>query len=272
MFLPPIEPRTGGMHECPCFSAIRLFYLLVGTPASKLNQTNMKTNLRLVLSSFTLLLTGFYLVGCASDQLQGYQGRPFHDSVYQGGPQKIPGRVQCAYYDLGGEGIAYHDSDAVNHGSGGLNPADGSYLNEFRMKEGVDTSYTKFHDAIDNNPYDLVQPLEGQLYVGWTEPGEWFNMTVDVQQAGVYSFDLLYTSNRGGTISLDRNGKPLVSSINVISTRNDQDPIAWRQWHHWNIMTNLAEVDLPRGLSILTLHVVTEGNMNLAYLDFKLKN
>jgi hypothetical protein len=28
-----------------------------------------------------------------------------------------------------------------NHGSGELNPADGSYLNEFRIHEGVDTSY-----------------------------------------------------------------------------------------------------------------------------------
>ncbi len=34
------------------------------------------------------------------------------------------------------------------------------------MNEGVDTSYTKFHDAIDNNPYNLVHRLRGQLYVG----------------------------------------------------------------------------------------------------------
>ena len=52
------------------------------------------------------------------------------------------------------------------------------------MDEGVDISYTKFHDQIDNSPYDLVQPLENQLYVGWTEPGEWFNLTVEVAQAG----------------------------------------------------------------------------------------
>jgi len=30
------------------------------------------------------------------------------------------------------------------HGSEELNPADGTYLNEFRVQEGVDTSYTKF--------------------------------------------------------------------------------------------------------------------------------
>jgi hypothetical protein len=214
---------------------------------------------------------GLYFCGCASLGLTNDQGKSFHDSVYHGGPQKIPGRVQCAYYDFGGEGVAYHDSDAVNNGSGKLNPADGTYLNEFRMTEGVDISYTKFHDAIDNNPYNLVPPPEGQLYVGWTVPGEWFNLTVEVEHAGIYTMDLLYTSNRGGTISLDRNGKPLTKPISILSTRNDREPVAWRQWHHWNVMTNIAEVKLPKGVSVLTLHIVTEGNMNLAYLDFKPK-
>ncbi len=231
----------------------------------------MKTKLLSLLPACFILAAGFYLGGCASAAWKGYQGKPFQDTVYHGGPQRIPGRVCCAYYDFGGEGVTYHDTDAKNNGSGGLNPADGTYLNGFRMSEGVDTSYTKFHDQIDNNPFDLVQPPEGQLYVGWTAPGEWFNMTVAVQHAGLYTIDLLYTSNRGGSISLDRNGKPLVSAINIISTRNDHDPLDWRQWHHWNVMTNMAEVALPKGLSVLTLHIVTEGNMNLAYLDFKPK-
>ena len=226
--------------------------------------------------SSTLIFTiaAFGIFGCATNHSKDYSGRPFHDSRYPGGPQKIPGRVQCAYYDFGGEGVAYHAFDAVNNGSGKLNPADGSYLNEFRMNEPVGTSYTKFHRTtlIDDNPYDLVVPPENQLYVGWTKPGEWFNMTVAVEQAGHYTIDLLYTSNRGGTVSLDRNGKPLMPSVNIISTATDKDPVAWRQWHHWNIMTNLAEVDLPKGVCVLTFHIVTEGNMNLAYLDFERKH
>src|SRR5580658_6306075 len=111
----------------------------------------MKTELRLILPLWLVLTGGFYFGGCASDGWKDYQGTSFQDSMYHGGPQKIPGRVQCAYYDLGGEGVAYHDTDAKNSGSGGLNPANGTYLNEFRMKEGVDTSYTKFHSEIDNN-------------------------------------------------------------------------------------------------------------------------
>ena len=232
----------------------------------------MKTMVQLILTACVIVAGGLLLGGCATTEGKGYQGRPYQDSVYPGGPQKIPGRVQCAYYDHGGEGVAYHDTDAVNNGSGVLNAANGTYLNEFRMEEGVDTSYTKFHDEIDNSPYDLVQPPEGQLYVGWTAPGEWFNLTVAVDHAGVYAMDLLYTSNRGGTISLDSNGRPLVAAINLISTRTDKDPLAWRQWHHWNVLTNVAEVKLPKGVSVLTVHIVTEGNMNLAYLDFKPKN
>ncbi len=221
---------------------------------------------------FSTLLAVFAATAAATsqtDQLETYKGTPYQDTRYQGGPQKIPGRVECAYYDRGGEGVAYHDADAKNNGSGALNPPDGTYLNQFRMDEGVDTSYTKFHDQIDNSPYDLVPPPENQLYVGWTEPGEWFNITVQVAHAGVYEADLLYTSNRGGTISMDVNGKDATGPLTIASTFNASDPIAWRQWHHWNIMPGLVRLRLPAGKSVLTVHIRTAGNMNLAYLDFK---
>jgi hypothetical protein len=223
------------------------------------------TGFRLGLCQSLLLLGGLCLAAAASNKTFSYRGEPFHDSAYHGGPQTVPGRVQCAYYDLGGEGIAYHDTDAKNNGSGSLNPADGSYLNQFRMDEGVDTSYTKFHDQIDNNPYNLVLPPEGQLYVGWTEPGEWFNMTVEVARTG------LYTSSGGGEISFDLNGKKLTGPVNILPTYNVADPIAWRQMHHWGLMNNLVQVKLKKGAQVLTLHVLTNGHMNFAYLDFKPK-
>jgi hypothetical protein len=206
--------------------------------------------------------------------VQHYTGKPFQDSHYTTVPQRIPGRVDCAAYDVGGEGVAYHDSDAVNHGSGELNPADGTYLNEFRIHEGVDISYTKFptaagKDAIDNSPYNLVEPAKDQLYVGWTVPGEWFNITVDVAKAGKYSGDLFYTSNRGGSISLDVNGRDATGGVTIPTTYNDVEPIAWRQWHHWNILRNAVTLDLPAGRSVLTVHILTNGNMNFMYFDFR---
>jgi len=203
--------------------------------------------------------------------LDHYKGTPFEDSRYHGGAQQIPGKVLCAYYDRGGEGVAYHDSDAANHGSGALNPADGSYLNEFRMGEGVDISYTKFgrDPKIDDTEYDKVQPSPNLLYVGWTEPGEWFNITVDVKKAGWYAADLLYTSNRGGSISLDANGMAAAGPLAIASTYDAADPVAWRQWHHWNLARRIAKVQLARGRNVLTVHILTEGQMNLAYFEFE---
>ena len=201
-----------------------------------------------------------------------YKGSPYRDNRYPGGAQRIPGRVMCAYYDLGGEGIAYHDTDPKNHGSGELNPADGSYLNEFRLHEGVDTSYTKFQrtpDSIDDNPFNRVVPPADLIYVGWTEPGEWFNITVDVAPAGTYAADFLYTSNRGGTISLDVNGKDATGPLEIASTNDPADKLPWRQWHHWNLASQLFKLPLDKGKNVLTVHILTRGNMNLAYFDFK---
>ena len=232
------------------------------------------TNVKLATLPLALIVVTAPLA-TAQNFLTTYKGAPYTDAHHPIGAQPIPGIVQCAYYDAGGEGVAYHDTDAVNHGSGELNPANGTYLNEFRMHEGVDTSYTKFHSPdipIDNNPYDLVTPPPDQLYVGWTVPGEWFNLTVTVAHAGRYTADLLYTSNRGGTISVDVNGVPSATPINIPSTANPAEPVAWRQWHHWNLLTNATTLNLPAGRNVLTVHILTEGQMNLATLNFKPAN
>jgi hypothetical protein len=204
--------------------------------------------------------------------LSQYKGMPYRDSRYQDGPQKVPGRVLCAYYDLGGEGVAYHDTNPKNHGSGELNPADGAYLNEFRIHEGVATSYTKFDrkpDPFDDNPFDKTVPPRDLPYVGWTEPGEWFNITVDAARAGTFAADFLYTSNSGGTISIDVNGKEATGPLQVPTTYDSADPVTWRQWHHWNLAPTFFKIRLSKGRNVLTVHILTGGNMNLAYFDFK---
>jgi hypothetical protein len=225
------------------------------------------------LPSFVLAVLFSASASAASktDYLTHYKGTPYHDSRYNGGAQQIPGTILCAYYDLGGEGVAYHDSDARNNGSGALNPADGTYLHEFRMAEGVDTSFTKFNldPQIDDNPFEAVKPPANLLYVGWTEPGEWFNVTVEVADAGEYSADLLYTSNRGGTISFDVNGEPMAGPLTIATTFNAADPIAWRQWHHWNLAPAIGRFKLSAGKNVMTIHIVTSGQMNLATLNFE---
>ncbi|MCO5947590.1 carbohydrate-binding protein [Mucilaginibacter flavidus] len=193
----------------------------------------------------------------------GYAGKPWQNKA-----QHIPGKIECEFYDLGGEGVAYHDDDSVNNGSGKLNPASGSYLNEFRMHEGVDISYTKEHD-IDNNPYSIVLPKMGQLYVGWTKPGEWIKYTVQVDRTAIYKVGLMYTANGDGVIALDLDGKEIVKDLKITTTHNDSDTVKWRQWHHWNKADSLTSIKLAKGAHVLTLHVVGNGNMNFDYLEYR---
>jgi hypothetical protein len=189
--------------------------------------------------------------------------RAWNDSI-----QQIPGKIQCEFYDQGSEGIAYHDTDPINNGSGKLNPANGTFLNEFRMNEGVDISYTKSNE-IDNNPFNLVEPQMDQLYVGWTVPGEWINYTVKIIKTGTYEIGIMYTASGDGSISFDIDGEQLTSNLFIPSTRSDKETVAWRQWHHWNRMDSLGTVILKKGIHVLTLKTVSNGNMNYDYLEFK---
>jgi hypothetical protein len=47
----------------------------------------------------------------------------YSDAIYTQGIQTIPGWRQCEYYDLGGGGIAFHDTDTSNNGSENLKTA-----------------------------------------------------------------------------------------------------------------------------------------------------
>ncbi|WP_183565137.1 carbohydrate-binding protein [Mucilaginibacter sp. SP1R1] len=203
-------------------------------------------------------------ISCAVKHAVSNAGNPWQNKI-----QQIPGKVECEYYNTGGEGIAYHESDSINNGSGKLNPADGTFLNEFRLKEGVDISYTKAHDSIDNNPHNVIPPKMNQLYVGWTVPGEWIKYTVKVNKSRNYQIGVMYTSNGDGSIALDLDDKPLAKDLKIKSTHDDRDPVQWRQWHHWNRNDSLATVNLTKGIHVLTIHIVSNGNMNLDYLEFR---
>jgi Carbohydrate binding module (family 6) len=203
------------------------------------------------------LMTGDPVSSLPSD----YKGKPFEDSVYKGGPQTIPGRLECAYYDLGGEGVAYHDTDAINHGSGELNqqphhqrPHATPYYWNFRKDEGVDVSYTK--DFADLNHTNLFRPETNQLYIGWAADGEWCNYTVNVKAAGTYKVIALY-GNLPNTIKFSINNEP-ASECKL--------PVATGSMHKWN-KAEIGTITFPKaGVQLLTFHY-NAGN-NFAYFEF----
>ncbi|KAF2338343.1 delta endotoxin C-terminal domain-containing protein [Flavobacterium tistrianum] len=213
-----------------------------------------------------LLLPCIYLFLSADSYTSFFSDKSIKESsAYK--VQEIPGKIECEFYDLGGQGIAYFDQDSINNGSGKLNPVNGNPLNEFRINEGVDISYTK-PDNIDVTPYSKVPVKLEQLYVGWTQPTEWINYTVQVKKTGKYKIGLLYTANGDGAISFDVNGKDATGKMKINSTHDDKDPVAWRQWHHWNSSDNIGSITLEKGKQLLTLHIVENGNMNLDYITF----
>jgi energy-coupling factor transporter ATP-binding protein EcfA2 len=191
-----------------------------------------------------------------------YRGKPFQDSVYKAGAQVIPGKLECAYYDLGGEGIAYHNGDAINHGSGELNlkpehqrPEASPYLWTFREKEGVDISYTK--DFADLNRQNLSAPDVNQLYIGWTKDGEWCNYTVNVKAAGTYRITALY-ANAANKLSFSINNKTVCDC---------KCPIRTAGMHHWN-KALIGTITFPKkGLQLLTFHY--NAGSNFAYFEFE---
>lgn len=220
--------------------------------------------------SYVVTSSLLVLCSCTSNNyMDSYQGVPYKDSIYTVGIQTIPGKLHLEYYDVGGEGITFHDTDSSNSGSGNLNPSNGTYLHEFRIDEAVDISYTKSRD-IDNSGFNFVEPKMDQLYLGWTYPEEWTKYTVNVTKSGTYKIGLMYTSNRGGKIALSINDGLTLEPMEVTSTFAEADTIQWRNWHHWNFDDNIGQINLKEGVQVLTLHTIEEGNMNYDFLEFTL--
>ena len=108
----------------------------------------------------------------------------------------------------------------------------GEYLWFFRKDEGVDISFVK--DWADLNHTNLVSPHINQLYIGWTENGEWVNYTVHVARPGAYRIKALY-SFQTNTVTFDLNGK-LAATCRL--------PVLTANYHQWNFGT-IGTIQVP---------------------------
>ena len=158
--------------------------------------------------------------------------------------------------------MAYHDTDAINHGSGQLNqkpdhhrPHATPYFWQFREKEGMDTSYTK--DFADFNHPNFFTPETNQLYIGWTADGEWCNYTVNVKTTGIYKVVALY-GNAANTIRFSINHQP-ASECKL--------PLDTSSMHKWNKAEIGTITFSEAGPQLLTFHY-NVGN-NFAYFEFE---
>lgn len=160
-------------------------------------------------------------------------GQGYSHSPYLGRPVMLPGVIEMENYDLGGEGIAYHDSDPfINQGN--------QYGNYYRMAEGVDLQQTT--DA------------GGGHNLGWTANGEWVKYYIEVSQSGFYKLTSRVASpNSNGVFRIDVDGIDKTGNIAVPLTGD---------WQNWTNVIN-DNIFLEEGVHILTFHVVNSGfNIN----------
>ena len=124
---------------------------------------------------------------------------------FSGTPVVIPGVVRAIDYDLGGEGVGYHDSDVVNQGA----VRDPSVP---RPNEGVDT---------ENGD-------GGYGNIGYVEAGEWLKYSLNIARSGLYKVTLRISSGQAirGSLRLyvddvDKTGVVAVPGTGDYSTYQD---------------------------------------------------
>jgi len=159
-------------------------------------------------------------------------GSSSSDQPYGGTPAAVPGTVQAANYDTGGQGVAY----SVTSVNGSAN----SY-----RSDGVDLETT----SDTGGGYDL----------GWTATGQRFNYTVDVATAGTYTVSFRVAAPSAVTDALhiaNSSGTNLSGNVTIPSTGG---------WQTWTTVT--GTVTLPAGVQTLTVDQ-DNGGWNIHNLAF----
>ncbi len=145
-------------------------------------------------------------------------------------PQTIPGLVEAEFYDVGGQNVAYFDTDGGNSGN-------------FLRSDDVD-----------------VEPGSQNGNVGWTQNGEWLEYSVVVQQDGNYTMNAQVASIHNGTaFNLQVDGDALTGNITVPNTGN------WQSYQ----TVSASQLALKAGYHVLRMNVV-QGGFNIDDFNFVL--
>jgi hypothetical protein len=154
------------------------------------------------------------------------------EGPYGGSAAAIPGTVQAANYDTGGQGVGYN-VNSVN-GTG----------NSYRS-DGVDLETCSDTGC----GYDI----------GWTSTGQWFRYAVNVASAGTYTVSFRVAAPSAVTDAFhitDASGNDLTGAENIPATGG---------WQDWTTVTDT--VQLAAGQQTLIVDQ-DNGGWNIRYLSF----
>jgi hypothetical protein len=151
-------------------------------------------------------------------------GTPPAQAPYGGAAWAVPGTIQAENFDVGGEGVAYHDTTSTNTG--------GAY-----RAGGV----------------DLFAGYDGGTVVGATKAGEWMEYTVNVATAGNYTLEARVSSiDSGGKFHVEFNG---VNKTGTITMPAYTGTLTWT--------TQVRTVSLLAGQQVMRIALDTNGTTNV---------
>jgi hypothetical protein len=147
-------------------------------------------------------------------------------------------------FDLGGDGIGFHDSDATHHGAGGAN---------YRKNLGDYLS-----DAMD------IEGSGGNI--GTTNNGEWLMYTVDVRDEGNYEIDWYISVNgSGAACHVEVDG----AAYDVYPMKDNYN---WSDWRYYCERENISPPVYHLTTGKHTVKYVWDGgSFNYNGLRFKYK-
>ena len=154
------------------------------------------------------------------------------EGPYGGTPAAVPGTVQAANYDTGGQGAGYNVT-SVNGSANSYRP------------DGVD-----LESCSDTGcGYDI----------GWTGTGQWFRYTVNVATARTFTVSLRLSSPSGVTDALHIASS---SGANLSGSVSAPDTGGWQTY-----ATETVSIALPAGKQTLTIYQ-DNGGWNIHDLTF----
>jgi Carbohydrate esterase, sialic acid-specific acetylesterase/Carbohydrate binding module (family 6)/Bacterial Ig domain len=153
---------------------------------------------------------------------------------YRGTVHSIPGRIEAEEYDLGGEGLAYHEGNTS--GNQGL--------------------ATLRNDEVD---IETTGDVDGMYNIAYTLAGEWLEYSVNVASNGKYDMEFRVAKDgTGGLFHVEIDGVDVTGSVTVPNTGG---------WQVWEIV-EVKNISMTSGLHILKVAFDSDYT-NFNYMNFK---
>jgi hypothetical protein len=178
-----------------------------------------------------------------------YAGKPYGGKV-----RRIPGIIQAEDYDVaphGVDGITFHYTGTVRNAN---LRATGDGIALARFGAG--------HVSVKGEPEN-----PDQVYVGWTETGQWMKYSVHVEETGTYRLGGHFAAaETNATLSVTFTPEIKTGPITLPTTAGYQPGV--EVYHVWETLDHLADIHLPAGDYVMTVKIENAGGMNIDYLSF----